>query len=666
MDGPVSAQPSRCPSKQSAAHEQAQPWTATRCHRLLRPLLTHITALRKENARTAVACLGTEPPLPVDSCGSRDYFLGKRPREESASECPEKRIRHRYSTKASRKATQRNTPVDEQHGQHDQPVQTQRYRVSANFSDELGLATPFLRRVRDHRPSSPLQPLDEVSRQTETIQNNRRCQHPRRCRKGRCVFESEVAALRTSIDPQRHTLYESIFRALDSLLRATSPSKNEAAAPKSLLAMCLRKVPDYVAELEWWERKDAEEGGTRSALKDSQISFEVYSELESLGAAEGWRHLCIVVRSHGVRVIQEAVSEGLVDVDVADLLLSLCREYMPPRECESLLDSIISGQYRSPSSPDEPLFESRALRPLRALKTYDTSGCAMMTRKLSELLSNRLLPAEWILTGDFSAVWAWAIRLIADSRPCEDAVGFLMEVIEALCDLISVKRPRMRRVTGMSRDKAPKTLTAVVAALAGMVLLAEEGFSQHTERQSTTKIERLRNRVEYVVRTCSAKLRNRKDRGGQLGTYMLGLCAFLCLGTNSAAESVQAAWWTLRECRGTDSWWRQHDATMIFTSSVAHCCSRGSSLSPNAYLTQLCDKLEALDLPGHPLNNIRVDAAFCLADLTGDLRDLSFAESLRAERIAGDSAPAHSPGKRTAFAGFRWDEGISEWVTASP
>lgn len=81
-----------------------------------------------------------------------------------------------------------------------------------------------------------------------------------------------------------------------------------------------------------------------------------------------------------------------------------------------------------------------------------------------------------------------------------------------------------------------------------------------------------------------------------------------------------------------------------------------------------------LDLPRGALKNMRVDAAFRLAECTGDLRDLEIAEGWRdsigtpvQRREGGDKGEM---GKRKAkggsFSGIRWDEGISEWVAATP
>ncbi|KAL2024473.1 hypothetical protein VTK56DRAFT_8284 [Thermocarpiscus australiensis] len=467
------------------------------------------------------------------------------------------------------------------------------------------------------------------------------------------------------MDAERHGLYESVFRAFDSLLRATSPRKNQAAAPKSLLAMCLRKVPAYMAALEEWERKEGQASGTKSTLQGAGISFEIYSELESRGAVDGWRHLCLVVRAHGVQIIQDAVSEGLLEDPITALLIRLCLEYMPATECMALIKSFIVRQYPKPHSADDDLFTTPALQPLRILRNCDPSGTSLMPGMLADLLAGGLLPPDWALTKSFTSLWPSAVRLITETKPCQDAVDFIVTTLEELCDLASLKKPRGVPQTRL-RGKPQNTLVSAIAALGSVVLLSQERWSQSTDSSATTTAATLRRRIQYIVTTCSARLRRRKKEGRKLGTYLLALCTFLSLEEDSASATViEASWRGVQNCKGNASLMVQYDATTALMSAIAHYCSRGTCLAPNVYLSLFCDKLETLQLPDGALSNMRVDAAFRLAEHTGDLRDLAFAESLQAKATVC-STPERKRCKKASFSGMRWDEGISEWVTATP
>lgn len=643
------------------AQPSTQPWTATRCHRLLRPLLTHISALRKDKAWKAIAA-------------QEEANNSKRKRDESdtAAYRPGKRPCRKYSSKASRSAAYEELETPKK------PSQTRRRRVCcakpASSRQEVILPTPFLRRVKNNAlSSSPNRgTVDDNTSEEEprvTATSNTRCSHQQTCVKGRCVYEVELASLKTSTDPQRHGLFKSIFHAFDALLRSTSASKYPSpAAPKSLLAMCLHKVPEYVAELEYWDQKDAEERGTKS---DKQVSFEVYTELEGLNpVSDGWRHLCAVVRAHGVRIIREGILEDqLFDDSFTDLLIRLSLEYLPLMECSALIDSYIQRPYPKPVAAEDSLFTANgALRPLRLLKVCDTqttAEAAFSATKLVELLLMDLLPAKWILTKEFKALWVSTAGLIVKKHYRQNVVNFLITTLTNMCTLVS----NSERLAGRMKEdeqpwqKAQNTLVGSIAALTSIMLLLQDGVS------APDRIEMVGSRVKFILDSCVRDL-----EPGHIGAYLLSLCAYLIFKTEKALSQLRKAWARLQKSRGKEEWTRQIDATAVFVSSVAYYCSRGDRSSPTESLAHLCDELETLQLPGDPFNNLQVEAAFSLAEQTGDLRDLAFAEDLKAKTNTAAGQHNTSNSKQTGSShdetslagGFRWDEGISEWVNISP
>ncbi|KAK2066564.1 hypothetical protein P8C59_000370 [Phyllachora maydis] len=308
--------------------------------------------------------------------------------------------------------------------------------------------------------------------------------------------------------------------------------------------MCLRKVPGYMAELERQELAEAEENGTKT-LDGSTASFDVYSELESLGAAAGWKHLRVVARAHGLRILADAVAEGLLGPPFAARLLQLAARHMPLAECEVLLDAHVVRAYPPPAGVHDSIRHTPALAPLRVLYADPRRGTMspMGWRKMAQLLDRRLLPAAWIVTPDFQHAWRAAIKSVFEDARAEPTLEFLVTA----------------------------------------------------------------------------------------------------------------------------------SATMSMLSFIAHCYGCGVPEAPyHTHLLPLCDALGNLQLPGDPLKSVRTDAAFRLAEQTQDLRDLAFAESLVARGAELTSStgcgrqPRRTPRKSAAFCGFRWDEDISEWVTATP
>ncbi|KAK4123506.1 hypothetical protein N657DRAFT_663721 [Parathielavia appendiculata] len=659
----------------TASLESSQPWTATRCHRLLRPLLTHIAALRKDKERSASTWLLTAAN---QSTKPRQTVLGKRSYPYDDADYSDKKPCRKYSRKASRSLSS-----DTQSCTPQRNVRMRRRQTGNRAPEDVVMPTPFLRRIRNHEPSSPAQTPDEPCQEDPGPAS--RCCHSRSGCSTKCIFEMELTGIRPIIDPKGHGLFESVFRALDYLLRSTSPQKNRAASAKSLLAMCLRKVPAYIAGLEEWERVEADANGTKSAIQGAGVSFEIYSELESLGAVGGWRHLCLVVRAHAVHILQDAVLEGLFDRSVADLLIRVCLEYMPPTEFKGLLDAVLVRQYPKPHSTDyyeltHP-FNHPGLWPLEVLNACDPSGTSIMPRMLADLLADGLLPADWILHQGFTRVWPSTVRKITQMKPCQDTVDFVIIILGLLCELATPTKPRGVPQTRLRGD-SQTTLVSAVAALGSVVLLSEERLSESNETCSATRATALRRRMSYIVSTCSFNLKRRKVGGRKLGTYLLALCSFLSIeGPSSSvispASTLEASWRGVKHCRGNASLMLQYDATIALMSAMAYSCSRGAGLAPHVYLSRFCDKLESLELPGGALSNMRVDGAFRLAEHTGDLRDLAYAEALRekqarmADGCVTPEQKARGSGiqgkkKAASFSGIRWDDGISEWVAATP
>ncbi|KAK1751915.1 hypothetical protein QBC47DRAFT_391411 [Echria macrotheca] len=685
-----------------------QPWTATRCHRLLRPLLAHISSLRKEKARRDLIEAGAVRELgeTATTANCRRGF------SDATGRLPEKRTgtRNTYSRKSMQK--KRLDTLKTPQRKATQPQQ----RLAANKpSPVVAIPTPFLRRVRDHELSSPLAirtSATDVAAETTDAPSpphvrKGRCHMVEGCGGSRCFFESRLLELRQSLDADRFTLYESVLRTLDALLKATDPLKTtRVAAPKSLLAMCLRKVPDYISELEHWEKEDADANGTKSTLNDSRVSAEIYAELESLGNVDGWRNLCVAVRAHGIHVIEKAVVEGLIEDPVTDLLIDLCLAHAPLAECDSLVDAFVERQYPGPAHAAETFNANPPFFPLSALDKYTRiaeESCIPRTTasttnswrlefqlgKLSRLLESGLLPSDWLQTKWSSNMFSATIRCFAaKSLSHRGVMDFVSTAVKLLCRSIVTKaRGGIMEEDLQKSAKSQRVLTEYLAALASMVLLGRIGkgfddlLTQNPLEYETpsSSILNLRNRIANILATCMSKARKgRRGLRQDVGIYLLNLTQFLAFGdceSGTGAGAITESWQDAINRDDPVSLMRLYDATLAHVGAVAHHYNRGTGVSGDEFLSLLCDKLETLDIPGDAVTNLRVDGAFYLAERSGDLRDLAFAESLKARTAAAKNGyrPTSQKkriegglgcGERRLRAGFRWDEDIGEWVTA--
>ncbi|KAK0623296.1 hypothetical protein B0T14DRAFT_515848 [Immersiella caudata] len=654
-------------------HESAQVWTATRCHRLLRPLLAHISALRKEKARKCAI----DQSATAAVTGTTATLACKRSNPEPATgqtdTCKRRKICNKYSSKASR--TNATTP-QRQRG-HDESQQ-HRQRLGANKAVQVvAMPTPFLKRVRNHQLSSPVSGLGDGERATLQRAEGGKTSPRSPNRSGRVSsslqnhfsLETELSGLRRSTRWSEHSaLCSSILRALESILRATCPSKTPVAAPRSLMAMCLRKVPEYIAELEYWEKQDARANGTKSVLNQSKVGFDVYSDLESFGIVDGWKQLCVVVRAHSVRILEDAIREGLVDDEITELSIRLCLEHMPETGLSGLVDSFICRQYPDPSHDDDDLFGPKPeFLPLQIIRYCDTPNSKFTLGKLAQLLAGGFLPATWILTKNFRLLWVETAQDMTKRKldGYHRMMDFVNVTIELLCFQTSARSPKgASDEERREKERAQIMLTSGLAALSSMVQLCQED-----DALSENRAARLETRLQHIVQLCINKIeRARRATRKDLGIYLLRLCAFLSLNaTNSVSAGIEAAWHDALSRKCHEDTARLYDATLGLVAAVAHNCSRGTDLPPNGCLFRLCDKLATLNIPDDQLSNLRVDGAIFTAVYTGNLRDLAFAESLKAASKGSSSRPdtktqTAAAQNEKSNAAYVWDDDIGEWV----
>ncbi|KAK3955308.1 hypothetical protein QBC32DRAFT_380096 [Pseudoneurospora amorphoporcata] len=655
--------PKRQQQKQTGvAHEHAQLWTATRCHRLLRPLLAHIGALKKEKARKS-GLSGSTDDANSPSSESPSKRQGRGGSKQTI-----------YSSKTSSRAhlTMPEKPRRQRAGRR--PVQE-----NAVPSPNLGHTT------NSYLASSPAQPF--LFGQTRSFSNTdhegtARCGH-RRCKGVQCRLEACLAQLRPSTDRATYSIYESVYRALDALLRATSPPKSSASTwPKSFLAMCLRRIPDYINELEYWEKRDAEANKTKSVIQESKTSFDIYSELESLGSLGGWKHLRIVVRAHGVKIIQGAIRDGVLDDRMAIVLISLCYQYLPFVECLDLTNVFVSRQYPPPDRyvRDGLTIRAPALLPLAAIGYGHARTKRFMLGKLADLFTDGSLPAEWMLAGAFKTARVDAMGKLFYGTG-QDCVDFLITMINVLSPLMTE-----RRQTGSCSDLAPQTvatgnLTGDMATLVSLVLFHLDDPEKGGHATTPSQLAVFAHRVRYIFRTYL--LHARKTSLPSPAVYLISLCDFLAFGTESSASTIaSAAWKGAKTGQRIDRLDQQYSMTLSVLGKIVTNYSReNGSTSAHTYIPQICDKMRALQvpdkLPYHPFENVELDVAFHVAFETNDLQDLAYAEKLWAMKKSvacphaimkpkpyyEERIRAREESEGTSYAGFKWDDALSEWVT---
>lgn len=634
--------------RRQSARESLQPWTPTRCHRLLRPLKTHISALRRE----------------IDLEDSER--LSDDVAQDGAAETNRSSLQHTYSRRGRNAQARPSTSVGPKNSSTRTPKRIPKRSITQ--PGEIVLPTPIIRRARGQQLSSPIQqpPLADAA---GVITGKKRFADFRGQRTPSILatLESEMQPLRSRVSATKFSLYDSILRTVHSLLTATAVSPPSSPANRSLVAMCLRMVPEYIGELEYWEQHDAEEQGTKSTLQNSEISNEIYGELENmLPTSHAAGHLRIVVRAQVIKVVRDSIAEGLLDDSFSILLIKLCCRTKSFREGEELLQELTDRTYPKPRGADSTFDESRKLAPLKTLRDFarESGRPQFMQRQLSRLLTQQRLPVLWLSTSEFGTIWSSMIKTLSRNDICDDTTSFTVQMITALSTQARLETMSLRTHSNDLKSLSQQTLISAITAISTLPILGQEARDSSVCQTAQIHTSSASQKAGYIIQRCMFELRRIRKLGWP--ATVLKLAAFFTNTLSDSHKGNMVSGALARATGGQESVeGRQHyEAVTSLIGAIAQCCGRGSTQPSHYYLSRLCDQLEhEFSSDGTP-RTLRMDCAFVLAERTNDLRDLAFAESLDAPM--SKQHVISTPRRKSAFSAYRWDEDICEWITVTP
>ncbi|KAJ0167745.1 hypothetical protein CTA2_440 [Colletotrichum tanaceti] len=645
-------------------------WTSSRCRRLLRPLQSRVTALRK----LALA----EKAGPVQDASENDGLdlaLHHRPTKRTKiqddkddSECQRKRPRRTYSKK-----TPTGTSTDESRPKSKDPLRTQSLTQMSSISTPgvPNVSTPILRKVR-HDTMAAIPSNLTLCEKTADF-----CMVSRVGKRGPLESSlNELGRLRHSYRPSRYQLYEGIIHDLYVLLRSTTP-KHNTVGKKSLLAMCLQKVPRCAAEIEAWEVSKAANHGPVSSIKKMSYSLRVYDELETLGGAgNGWSHLHIVLRAHVIYVLKEIITEGLLDINFIHLIIEHCRAMDCPGETAELTMALFFCSCHRPSEGAKPLpngeIGGRLLAALPSFADKLIVESHLLDTFASLLLSGQL-PSDTVSTKAFGYLWSTTASAILEQKAHSSATRFASAGLATLCfDAFPKRKGRMSETSTTRHNAAKLTLMSVLGALSAMAMISQD-FGNTTNTRETGRRTRTQKAVLHIFYLALGVVRGQRARSE--AAYPLLLAIFLSVLAGPAHESATQLKIAVENfgddlgqrrtsCTGGNT--RQLlDVTVALACSIAHCCGRATAQQSNQYFAEICKLVDQLGVTCFV--TLRADGAFFLAQKTDDLRDLVFAEASTGALAGKDRAVMACEGSgNTFFAGFQWEEGISEWIAVSP
>lgn len=659
-----------CPPTLNYKSRQAdseKEWTATRCNRLLRSLNSRIAILRKE-----LSLIQTQAPInegtelkvasrrkrPVSSPGDADWAH------------PRKKIKNTYSTRGGRainvsRAACPGSKASQKSGKCTVP-------------GDISVPTPLLHRARGDvlRSQSPIStPLEE------NIQSPNKRRQRQKDIAPLFAVTNRLRERRSRHRPALQNIYEGIFYGLEALLKTTvAPTQGvQSKGTRSLLSMCLRAIPDYIAREEVALEEQLEESGRKSTIYGRDVSTEIYDDLEAFGSSgHGWRHLRTVVRSHGIRIICKAVKESLVDTEFCEILVSLCLVMHAPTEAEELLSAMISTcSATRPKSVYTRFDDDPSTRPFTMLWKYPVQrrGFSFQYRQLSSLAENQSLPISWFATKQFVSFWRRVVQEFSFNSADPNAATLFATVLPLLASYgePSVTKPL---ATGNMVDVAllpavNQTFSSLISTLLAIVLLAKE---KTVATEGSPSHPREYGQITTLFQTCYMQWKRCGSSNVKGAILALAVLSAQSCGASSAdLDLVDILLKSLHHSSRTAQKHTPRTEMAQFVCSVARCCGRGASNSGFEYLQYLHTLLETLSLDrnsrdGKVLKEIIVDSAFSFARHESDESHLEYATIMEerfhvAEATSANSSPSKYDEGKTEY---HWEEGISEWIMTTP
>lgn len=245
-------------------------------------------------------------------------------------------------------------------------------------------------------------------------------------------------------------LKEGICKALEALLRATTCENiNDNSECRSLFSICLRNIPDHITEEQrLMDNEDPE--------NDIDVASEVYADLEAFRSAPdcGWESLREVVRFHGITLIGEAIREGLIELSLAQQILSLCLRLAAYDEAECVIGSMIaltesrtlpSKKSKGVCAGTSPITVAKWATSHRLqanLLMYEASRvvgtlyyhvaqsgrCGFMYRQIAVMLDHGILPVDWISSKAMIECWNGVIRSITHQDDNAQSAALLLQI----------------------------------------------------------------------------------------------------------------------------------------------------------------------------------------------------------------------------------------------
>jgi hypothetical protein len=668
------------------------PWTTSRCNRLLRPISSKLAKLRAEFERPRSA--------------------GGEPRAVSSA----------FATKSSpRKTTNFTRPAQKPRGF--EKARDPDWRPDAKAGAGRGGKKTYGGRgakrvaalqsgssdvVRASRPGEiAFTPL--VARISSQLQSSPHVQNSPLKKYGKNRGPLQVNIDWTQMPGDLRKLVQGISEAYANVLQATTDGDEKSwKGTRSLMGACLRRLPAYIELEEHFAKLDREEDDED---EERDVSGEIYEHLQDQfehHPGQGWRPFKQVLRAHTTTLLCDAVTDEIIGLDSVSMLVTHCVRVFAWDEAERLLLAYLPllEPLSIPNNIKADLFDAQRSPFLHAIKSFvdHTGRHRLLLDLLEHMIAHELLPLEWLATEGMRPLWDRLVRSTSnnDQRTIAHAVRFFETVTMAgmgLPDerLLADEMTGARRFVPSSREELRLALNTTYSSLLTVlcsIALVNNGRNDDNGREIAGRVTWMLDAV--VIATLRRndirsefKLLDAHTEDGQLFLQRAiwpVFASFLVHLDSSSVDKSTVALQLPELIHGVNWLATQYSSDGIntasilgglpaFISSIARGTGRiwkDDGFEQLQRLVQALMSLSGYRLPHRlwTLKRMALESAMEFAQDTGMGEHSTYAREIEMKmRTQGQLIIVPSPHKNdspSANGGFRWEEGIGEWVACTP
>ena len=669
------------------------PWTTSRCNRLLRPLSSKLAKLRKEVQRPS---LTSAEPRAISSA-----FATKRSPQKTTNF-----TRPAHKPRGFDKATDPDWRPGAKPGAGKKTTYGGRGRARLSTlqraRSEVGNGsrpgeiafTPLISRMGQQLCSSPQAPISPL----------------RKYAKNRGPL---LVPMTTSLPTDLRKLVHGVLEAYAHLLQATAPgNERKRKGTRSLMGVCLRNLPAYIELEDHFATLDKLHDDAED--EDRDVTNDIYEHLEShfeQDHGRGWRPFKLVVRAHATTLICDAITEEVLGLENALMLVTHCENASAWDEAEQLLLAYapLLQAVAMPINTRANLFDAQRSPYLHAVKNFvkRTGRYRLLYGLLEHMVALELLPLEWLAADCMRSVWDRLVYTISenDYRTLADAHRFFETVAFASMGLPDARLLEDEVTGSISRRFVPSsrvelrqalntTFSSLLTVLCSIALV-------HSGREDRPG-QAIARRITWVLDATVIAIATQHDIPSELrlldadtadvqlmaqrGLWInFASCLLRLEGSNHDSAMVSPE---TPDAFGLISWLaaqyssRNINLASILTTlpSLISSTARGTGriwkddgFGQLQRLTTALMTMTDCRLPHKlwSLKRLALESAMEFAQVTGDAEHMTYAQDIEKKmqtqgRLIIMQSPSLKIDSPSSSGGFRWEEGIGEWVTCTP